>query len=209
MKLIINADDFGLSKSITDGIVDGIQGGYITSTSIMANMDYAKYATQEALKQDIKCIGLHVNLTVGKPILNNPHLVGKDGMFLYNNEQINNPNLTYEDAYYEIKAQIGKVTEYSGGKLIVDHINTHHLLLKNEHIKRAVLDIAKEYHIPVRNEVGFTMSKEDLVGVKAPDKTIFDFTIENVTYEKLASIAEGVAVDSEYLVDMNKYGWNI
>lgn len=32
MRLIINADDFGLSKSITDGIVDGIKGGYITST---------------------------------------------------------------------------------------------------------------------------------------------------------------------------------
>lgn len=29
MKLIINADDFGLSKSITNGIVEGILNGYI------------------------------------------------------------------------------------------------------------------------------------------------------------------------------------
>ena len=29
MKLIINADDFGLSKSITDGIITGIKDGYI------------------------------------------------------------------------------------------------------------------------------------------------------------------------------------
>ena len=42
MKLIINADDFGLSKSITDGIIVGILGGYITSTTIMSNMDYAE-----------------------------------------------------------------------------------------------------------------------------------------------------------------------
>lgn len=42
MRLIINADDFGLSKSISDGIIEGIQGGYITSTSIMANMKYAE-----------------------------------------------------------------------------------------------------------------------------------------------------------------------
>lgn len=28
MKLIINADDFGLSKSITDGIMEGILNGY-------------------------------------------------------------------------------------------------------------------------------------------------------------------------------------
>lgn len=28
-KLIINADDFGISKSITDGIIEGISDGYI------------------------------------------------------------------------------------------------------------------------------------------------------------------------------------
>lgn len=41
MKLIINADDFGLSKSISDGIIERIIDGYITSTSIMVNMAYA------------------------------------------------------------------------------------------------------------------------------------------------------------------------
>ena len=64
MKLIINADDFGLSKSITDGIIEGIKGGYITSTSLMVNMPFAKYAIDEAVKKNINCIGLHVNLTV-------------------------------------------------------------------------------------------------------------------------------------------------
>lgn len=44
MRLIINADDFGLSKSITDGIIEGIKGKYITSTTIMVNMEYAEYA---------------------------------------------------------------------------------------------------------------------------------------------------------------------
>ena len=29
MKLIINVDDFGLSKSISDGIIEGINGKYI------------------------------------------------------------------------------------------------------------------------------------------------------------------------------------
>lgn len=69
MKLIINADDFGLSKSVSDGIINGIKGGYITSTSIMANMPYAEYAIKKAIDYDIKCIGLHVNLTVGDLLL--------------------------------------------------------------------------------------------------------------------------------------------
>lgn len=75
MKLIINADDYGLSKSISDGIILGIRAGYITSTSIMANMTWAEYAIQKALEYNIDCIGLHINLTVGKPILKNDNLI--------------------------------------------------------------------------------------------------------------------------------------
>ena len=82
MKLIINADDFGLSKSISDGIIEGILGGYITSTSIMANMKYAEYAVKEALKHNINCIGLHINFTVGKPIIENSNLTDNNGNFL-------------------------------------------------------------------------------------------------------------------------------
>lgn len=79
MKLIINSDDFGLSKSITDGIVDGIKEGVLTSTSIMANMDYAKYAVEQAIKNNICCVGLHINLTVEKPIIANSHLTDAGG----------------------------------------------------------------------------------------------------------------------------------
>ena len=74
MKLIINADDFGLSKSITDGIIEWILNGYITSTTIMANMRYAEYAVKEAIKNNIDCVGLHINLTVGKPLIKNDYL---------------------------------------------------------------------------------------------------------------------------------------
>lgn len=88
MKLIINADDYGLSKSISDGIILGIREGYITSTSIMANMTWAEYAIQKALEYNIDCIGLHINLTVGKPILKNDNLINNNGYFYYNKEQI-------------------------------------------------------------------------------------------------------------------------
>ena len=82
MRLIIEADDFGLSKSITDGIVDGINGGYITSTNIMANMPFAKYAVEKAIENNIKSVGLHLNLTVGEPLTKNPLLTDENGIFL-------------------------------------------------------------------------------------------------------------------------------
>ena len=132
MKLIINADDFGLSKSITDGIVDGILGGYITSTTIMANMDYAEYAIKQAIKNNINCIGLHINLTVGMPIIKNNNLTDNNGVFLYNKMQIENEKLTYEDVYNEINAQIEKIKEYSNDKIKIDHLDFHHHLLSND-----------------------------------------------------------------------------
>ena len=177
MKLIINADDFGLSKSISDGIIEGIKFGYITSTSVMANMEYAEYAIREAIKNNIDCIGLHINFTVGKPVLNNKSLVDDNGVFLYNRSQIENPKLTYEDAYNEIVAQINKVEEYSNGLIKIDHLDMHHHLNDNENIKRATIDIAKEYNIPTRNMFDCDISKTDI---------LFDkFTIKNVSIESL------------------------
>jgi len=40
-QLIINADDFGFTKSIIDGILQAIRHGIVTSTSVMANMPAA------------------------------------------------------------------------------------------------------------------------------------------------------------------------
>lgn len=179
MKLIINADDFGLSKSITDGIIEGIKDGYITSTSLMVNMPFAKYAIDEAVKNNINCIGLHVNLTAGKPVIENKNLVDENGFFLHNKIQKENSKLTYEDVYTEIIAQLELVRKYSNGKIKIDHLDTHHYMFCNETIKKAVIDIANKLDIPVRNESNITEN------VKKPDEIYTDFTMINVNIDKL------------------------
>ena len=95
---------------------------------------------------------MHINLTVGKPIIENRALTDEDGIFLYNRKQIDNPDLTYEDAYNEIIAQIRKVDEFSDGRLKIDHLDMHHHLCDNENAVKALVTVAKEYNIPVRNE---------------------------------------------------------
>ncbi len=177
MKLIINADDFGISKSITDGIIEGINEGYITSTSIMANMEYAKYAIDEAIKHNIKCIGLHINLTVGKPIIENKNLTDESGVFLYNKNQIDNFKLTYEDAYNEIIAQIDMVEKYSQGKIKIDHLDTHHALCDNVNIKHVIIDIAEKFNLPIRKMFDLELTM--------PDVLYKDFTINNVCMEEI------------------------
>lgn len=182
MKLIINADDFGLSKSISDGIILGIKEGYITSTSIMSNMPFAEYAIKKAIEQGINCIGLHINLTVGKPIIKNRNLVDNEGVFYYNRAQIENPKLTYQDAYNEIMAQMDIVSKYSNGKLKLDHLDTHHHLMDNPNIKQAIIDISKRFNMPIR--------KDNLEEIKCPDVLYKDFTINNVNVDSIRNMIE-------------------
>ena len=184
MKLIINADDFGLSKSITDGIVEGIKFGCITSTSIMVNMPYAKYAVEKAIENNINCIGLHINLTVGKPVLKNANLTDENGVFIYNRKQIDRTDINYQDVYEEIVAQINLFEKYSGGKLKLDHLDTHHHLIDNSVISQAIFDVAKKYGLPVRNWGDVPTY------LKTPDVFMFNFTIKNVDYNYLKTYIE-------------------
>ena len=176
MKIIINADDFGLSKSITDGI--------ISSTSLIVNMRYTKYAIKQAIKNGIKNVGLHLNLTVGEPITKNKNLTDNKGVFLYNRKQINRTDLVYEDVYNEINSQIKQFNKFAKGKLVLDHIDTHHHLFDNEVMKRAILQLATENNLPIRKE------ETSYKNIKTPDILYSTFTINNVDVEHLDKVVK-------------------
>ena len=65
MKFIIHADDFGLSRGITDSILDCFDHGALNSTSIYA----FDYAVQEYKKRPGLRMSVHLNLVDGTPLL--------------------------------------------------------------------------------------------------------------------------------------------
>ncbi len=67
--LIINADDFGMSQEINEGIKRGIEAGVITSVSVMVNMPFADDAIKFLKKHPEVSVGLHFNITEGSPTL--------------------------------------------------------------------------------------------------------------------------------------------
>ena len=69
-KLIVNADDFGFNKEITDGIIRCHQQGCVTSTTLMANMLAADYAADRSKTHTNLSVGVHLNLTSGMPLSN-------------------------------------------------------------------------------------------------------------------------------------------
>ncbi|WP_019420257.1 carbohydrate deacetylase [Paenibacillus sp. OSY-SE] len=66
--LIINADDFGLSRSVNEGIAAAHHAGTVTSTSLMVNMPGFYDAVSLAKAIPSLGVGLHFNLTYGSPI---------------------------------------------------------------------------------------------------------------------------------------------
>lgn len=83
-RLIINADDFGLSRGITEGILLTHQQGLLTSTSLMVNQAATEYAVRRSSEAPHLGIGIHLNLTEGKPVLPGravPSLVNGSGEF--------------------------------------------------------------------------------------------------------------------------------
>lgn len=69
MKIIINADDFGLNHDVNMAIVEAFDKGYITNTTIMTNMPGFEEAVQ--LSKDygfFDRVGVHFNVFAGKPL---------------------------------------------------------------------------------------------------------------------------------------------
>ena len=75
-KLIVNADDFGLTEGVNQAILRGHREGIITSTSLLANgraFDSAVALTRESPSIGV---GVHLNLTEGAPLCSPSSLRG-------------------------------------------------------------------------------------------------------------------------------------
>ena len=83
-KLIINADDLGMSRGITDGILVAHRYGFLTSASLLVNMAASEYAVERVASAPKLGVGVHLNICQGKPISparEVPSLVDADGNF--------------------------------------------------------------------------------------------------------------------------------
>lgn len=132
-KLIINADDFGLCSSVNEGIIECLLDGKVTDLSFMVNFQTFDESVDRLESIGKNCVGIHINLTAGRSILNplvSP-LTDADGFFhdlKTLTQKIILNQITQGAIYREIKAQF-EVLLNSG--LFINHIDSHrniHLL---------------------------------------------------------------------------------
>ncbi|MBN2407396.1 MAG: ChbG/HpnK family deacetylase [Elusimicrobia bacterium] len=150
-RVIINGDDFGLTEGVNRGIIEAHREGILTSATILANGVAFGGAVRLAGENAGLGIGIHLNISCGKPVLpaeDLPCLTRGTGKFMRNKCMLFYMLMTgmidTAEIEREFRAQAEKLI--SSG-IRPGHIDTHH----NVHAVPAVLDIvmrlSKEYGI--------------------------------------------------------------
>lgn len=138
-KLIINADDFGLTAGVNRAISELHTNGALTSTTLMAHTAATEEAVRMALATPTLGVGCHVVLVDGEPLLPRDRmqtLVGTDGRFQPKLGRFLWHLCNMRDVEIEIEAEATAQIESLASKSVrLTHIDTH----KHVHMFPAVL----------------------------------------------------------------------
>lgn len=130
--IIVNADDFGKSPEVNDGIAACFEHKLIDQTTLMVNMPYVGEAVRLASEHGFTDrIGLHLNLTEGQPLtekIKDTILTDNSGNLTKNLiailRQGHKLNMAEKEAVMsEIKAQMELFRAYG---LTHPHLDSHH-----------------------------------------------------------------------------------
>jgi len=151
-KLIVHADDFGLSEKINDGILHAHLHGILTSTSVMANGGAFEHALNICRSVPTLDIGVHLTLVEEPPVLPRekiPSLVGGEGRFHCHAmtflRKYAAGRIRLAEVRCELEAQIKKVASYG---ISISHLDSHQHLHILPQILNLTVDLAEQYGIP-------------------------------------------------------------
>jgi len=84
IRLIVNADDFGASEEVNEGVIRGFREGVLTSCSLIVTGDAFVQAVQLARENPHLAVGIHLVVVSGRSVLTPleiPSLVDNKGCF--------------------------------------------------------------------------------------------------------------------------------
>ncbi|HTM51071.1 MAG TPA: ChbG/HpnK family deacetylase [Bryobacteraceae bacterium] len=138
-QLVVNADDFGFTPDVNEGIAEAHRGGILTATTLMANGDAFDDAVKRAAAHPALDVGCHLVLVGGRSLLppygplpaSVPELLAAIALRRIRIRE-------------ELRAQVRRIV---GAGIVPTHIDTH----KHTHLAPPVLDavarVAEEFAI--------------------------------------------------------------
>lgn len=150
-KFILNADDFGMSKSVNKAILEGYSFGLLKSASLVANGDDFEDAVSNIIPScpDLG-VGVHLNIIEGKSLYeSSSSLVDSEGFFCNSYPQLlfKSYSSKEKDFLYDVEREFRLQIEKVLSKTPVTHIDSHVHVHSIPKIFNLVSKLAKEYNI--------------------------------------------------------------
>jgi predicted glycoside hydrolase/deacetylase ChbG (UPF0249 family) len=151
IRLVVNADDFGLSPAISRGILRAHRDGIVTSASLLGNCDDLPGARALLAEVPQLGVGVHLALCGGRPVApasSVRSLLRPDDAFGPRGQDFivawMRGRIVPAEVERELDAQVARVRDAG---IAVDHLDTHHHLGFLPVVGRAVEAVARRHGI--------------------------------------------------------------
>jgi hopanoid biosynthesis associated protein HpnK len=128
-RLIVNADDFGLSHSVNEAVIRAHRDGVLTAASLMVNEPGCDEALKLAKETPRLGVGLHLTLLVGRSALppeKIPGLVNSRGEFSNSPVGVGMNYFFKRSLREQLRAEIqAQFERFHSTGLPLDHVNGH------------------------------------------------------------------------------------
>lgn len=177
MRLIVNADDFGLSPGINHGVIDAYANGIVRSTTLMVAAPAAPQAVALAKDHPGLGVGVHLVIDTHSPVSppgTVPSLVDEEGKFR-RLDFTSHLDVSLEEVEREWRGQIERLISHG---IQPTHLDGHHHFHIHPQLAPVTARLAIEYNLPVRAPAPGWPNKETLTylkKVKQPDCCLTDF----------------------------------
>ena len=128
-RLIVTADDFGLSREVNEAVEHAHRDGILTAASLMVSAPAAADAIERATRLPSLRVGLHLVMVEAWPTLppeQLPDLVGADGLIRSDMGRLGLDLALKASARRQLAAEIeAQFQAYRATGLPLDHVNAH------------------------------------------------------------------------------------
>ncbi len=151
IRLVVNADDFGMSAAISRGILRAHREGIVTSTSLLGNTPDLPGARAMLAEAPTLGVGVHLALCGGRPVAppdSIPSLLTPEGKLPARGQEFiaawAKGRIIPAEVERELDAQVARVR---AAGIAIDHLDTHHHLGFLPVVGRAVEAVARRHGI--------------------------------------------------------------
>jgi len=181
--LIVHADDLGMAHSVNAASIKALEGGLVSSGSIMVPCPWFTEIAEYARSHPEADLGLHLTLTSEwnnyrwGPVLSKdrvPSLLDPKG-YLFPTEAEAAAKISVAEAEAEIRAQISRARAFG---IQFTHLDSHMgTLYQSKALVETLLRAARDNKVPVRVSKEWFASAEYLPSLLGPNAVVLDHIV--------------------------------